>query len=301
MAYMFEGTKTPTDIRQYTLMRGVTDFGNLKQYDLYETGYPFLVVVNIPRFLDKLATKYPDTYGTLINNYKHILEYEFRGLEGLDNITSDTSELTNGINTLNVITKVNEQSAGTFTMQFFEKSGSTITKVHELYLKGIKDSRTQVKTYHGLIGTDSIQPGFFNEVFTFLYFVTDNSMTQIEKAYLIVAAQPTTAETNIYNNTKGEIGFKEISVEFNGFPYSSSKVNQAAKSILDYINGFSYDDNYTITSASNNEGKGEYYRRTSVDYNYTYDPTDSKKNISNFLNEEYKNRVAQDGVSKVTD
>ena len=122
---IFQGLKEPMSVTSYTLMRGVTDFGNLKQYDLYESGYPFLIVVDYPRFLQKLKDK-NDTYKALIENYIHILEYEFRGLDGLDNITADTSELTNGINTLNLITKVNEQSNGAFTMRFTEKSGSVI-------------------------------------------------------------------------------------------------------------------------------------------------------------------------------
>ena len=99
---MYEGLKKPMSVTRYTLMRGVTDFGNLKQYDLFESGYPFLVVVDYPKFLQKLKKVNTD-YENLINNYLHILEYEFRGLDGLDNITGDTQELTNGINTLNLI------------------------------------------------------------------------------------------------------------------------------------------------------------------------------------------------------
>lgn len=46
----FKGLKTPRELLNYNLMRGVTDFSNLKQWDLYEKGYPFLVVVSIPDF-----------------------------------------------------------------------------------------------------------------------------------------------------------------------------------------------------------------------------------------------------------
>ena len=266
---IYEGLKEPMSVTSYTLMRGVTDFGNLKQYDLYESGYPFLIVVDYPRFLEKLKHK-NDTYRALIENYIHILEYEFRGLDGLDNITADTSELTNGINTLNLITKVNEQSNGSFTMRYTEKSGSVITRVHKLYLTGIKDSRTQLKTYHGLIDTGAItNPGFHNEVFTFLYFVTDNTGSKIETAYLIIAAQPTTAEISIYNSEKGTVEFKELSVEFNGFPYTSAKVNKAAKDILEWINGFGYtsDGKYTTVDG----GKAKMFRN-SGNFDYTAYP-----------------------------
>lgn len=53
----FKGLKTPRELLNYNLMRGVTDFSNLKQWDLYEKGYPFLVVVSIPDFLKDLAAR----------------------------------------------------------------------------------------------------------------------------------------------------------------------------------------------------------------------------------------------------
>jgi hypothetical protein len=285
---LYEGLKSPMPLTEYTLMRGVTDFGNLKQYDLYESGYPFLVVVDYPNFLKELAKQNTD-YATLINNYIHILEYEFRGIDGIDNITTDSQELTNGINNLNIITKVNEQSSGSFTMRFFEKSGSVITRTHELFLRSIKDPRTQVKTYSGLIDDGVITtPGFHHEVFTFLYFVTDNTMTQIEKAYLIIAAQPQSAETNIYNSEKGTIEFKELSCEFSGFPYTSKKVNQAAKDILEWLNGFSI--NNGVYSKTGNRR----IRTSSNNVDYTAKPM--TKDTSSSIASDYKTAHANKDV-----
>ena len=246
---MFEHLKKPRDISKYTLSRGVTDFGNLDQFDLYESGYSFLIVVSIPAFLDKLAETKPEVYGTLISNYKHILEYEFRGIDGIGNITTDTSSLTNGISTLDMITRVEEESNATFSMRFFERSGSVITRTHELFLRGIKDPRTQVKHYHGLIQDGVLEANYENEVFSFLYFVTDNTMTQIEKAYFIVSAQPTTAETSIYESEKGNIEFKELSVEFRGFPITGNLVDAKAKEVLAWLNN-PENDNHVIHDSS---------------------------------------------------
>ena len=68
---VFKGLKTPRDLLNYNLMRGVTDFSNLKQWDLYEKGYPFLCVVSIPDFLADLAYEDPNI-ATIVNNYVHI-------------------------------------------------------------------------------------------------------------------------------------------------------------------------------------------------------------------------------------
>ena len=40
---MFTDLKDPRDVTKYTLFRGTTDFTQLQQFDLYESGYPYLV------------------------------------------------------------------------------------------------------------------------------------------------------------------------------------------------------------------------------------------------------------------
>ena len=150
---IFDNTLAPNPVTSYTLFRGVTDYTNLAQFDLYETGYSFLVLLQIPVFLDKLASLSSEKggYASLIENYRHIVEYEFRGAQGIDDITGETSPLTNGLTDLNIITRVTEQGGTQFTMNYFERSGSILTKTHELFLRGIKDPRTQVKRYCGLL------------------------------------------------------------------------------------------------------------------------------------------------------
>ena len=246
---MFENLKAPRNITQYRLMQGVTDYGNLAQFNLFETGYSFLRVCQLPVFMQKLALKYPESIGVIVENYKRILEFEFRGLEGLDNLTSETLEITNGISNVNVISKVVQQSAATVSMSFFEKSGSTITKFNEIFLRGVKDPMTQIKHYYGLIKDGTLQGGYENETFILLYLVTDNTALQLERAYLLLAAQPTKADWDMYNSTKGEIDKKEITIEFNCFPVTGNEVNKKAKEMLDWMNNDQNPD-HIITDSS---------------------------------------------------
>ena len=255
---MFTDLKTPRDVTAYTLFRGTTDFTQLQQFDLYESGYPYLICVSIPEFLKKMAER-DNEVAKLVNSYVHILEYEFRGLDsGLENITSETQEINNGIQGMNVITKVNAPSASTFSMRYYEKSGSVMTKMHQLYLRSVKDPGTGFKTYNGLIGTgtDQIQPqdaGFHKECFSFLYMHTDNTGMLVEQAAYLVGCMPTTAELQIYNGTKGDVNFQEITAEFTGFPIMGSAINARAKKILDWMN-----------SSANNK----MVHRNSWDYQY---------------------------------
>ena len=263
---IFTNTLAPNPVTSYTLFRGVTDYTNLAQFDLYETGYSFLVLLQIPVFLDKLSAASQETggYKSLIDNYRHIVEYEFRGAQGIEDITGETAPLSNGLTDLNIITKVTEQGGTQFTMNYFERSGSVITKTHELFLRGVKDPRTQVKRYCGLLTepltsrsntvinntssaaantgvrsneTASMQDkGYQYEVFHFLLIVTDNTCLNVEKAYILASCQPTIANTTIYNVTRGEIQFQEMGVQFQGLPIPGRIVNQRAVDFLKFIN-----------------------------------------------------------------
>lgn len=240
----FKGLKTPRELLNYNLMRGVTDFSNLEQWDLYEKGYPFLCVVSVPDFLRDLASK-DKKIENIVNNYVHILENDFRGIDNIDNITGEANgEITNGIRSIQLINKVTKASNSNFTLQYYERSGSILTKAHELYLTGIKDPDTQVKHYHGLIDDwvfygknaplgSGKDPGPHRECFTFMYFVTDNTMTKIERAFLIAACQPTTANfSDLYSGSKGDIQFVEIGLSFNGFFINNDYVYQKAQDML---------------------------------------------------------------------
>ena len=237
----FKGLKTPRELLNFNLMRGVTDFSNLEQWDLYEKGYPFLCVVSIPQFLRDLAEQ-DENIRTIVNNYVHILENDFKGIDNVDNITGEAAEITNGIRSVSVINKVMKPTNSNFALSYYERSGSILTKAHELYLTGIKDPDTQVKHYHGLIdawtfnGVDTVSgkdPGPHQECFSFMYFLTDNTMTKIERAFLIAACQPTSANySDLYTGTKGDIQFAEISLPFNGFFINNDYVYQKAQDML---------------------------------------------------------------------
>ena len=226
-------TKKAVSLAEYSMMRGVTDFSNAAQFNLYETGYSHLVVISTPKCISEHKDR---DVQEMLTTFSYILEYEFRGLSGIEDITADSLEVTDGISTLNVIGKVNKQSASEISMTFTEKSGSIITNFLKFYLEGLKDPRTQAKTYHGLIKYGKLAAGFENEVFNLLYLVTDNTMLQLEKAYLLCNAWPNKATTSIYNTEKGNIEKQEIELTWNCYVIDGPEVDERALNILAYIN-----------------------------------------------------------------
>jgi hypothetical protein len=66
-----------------------------------------------------------------------------------------------------------------------------------------------------------------------MYFLTDNTMTKIERAFLIAACQPTTANySDLYTGNKGDIQFAEVALPFNGFFINNDYVYQKAQDML---------------------------------------------------------------------
>jgi hypothetical protein len=260
---VFKGLKTPRDVLNYNLMYGVTDFSNLEQFDYYEKGYPLLVVTKIPTFMEDLAGLDPEGFGTLINNYVHVLEHDFKGLDGLDNIQGEANgEITNGIRSLQIINKVTKPATTTVNMQFVERSGSLMTKGNELYLTGIKDPDTQYKLYHGLIDAyrqkninskSGEKPGPDKEVFEFLYIVTDNTGTEVERAFLLASAQANIADfATLYNTEKGQIEFPTIQLSFNVFPINNNMVYVKAQKALMAMRNLKNTTNSRLVVDSNN-------------------------------------------------
>lgn len=233
-------TKHARSVNDLTMMRGVTDFTNAAQFNLYESGYAHLIVISKPRYLEMLANDSGNVNSSyvkrMLDTFCYILEYEFKGLTGIDDETVDTLEVTDGISTMNVIGKVNKQSAAEISMTFTEKSGSLITNFISYYLDGIKDPRTQAKTYHGLIKRGLLASGFEYEVFNLLYIVMDNTMLQIEKSYLLCNAWPGKAQLSIYETEKGAIDKKDIDIPWQCFVIDGEAVDRRALQVLAMIN-----------------------------------------------------------------
>ena len=234
-AYFNDYTKKPMTAAQYTMMRGVLDFTNAEQLNMYESGHGMIIIINRPKFLEMLA-EYDKDVNNLLQNFCNIVEYEFKGLSGIEDITSETMEFTDGISQMHTVGRVTEQSASQISMTYTEKSGSTITKFIKYYLQGVRDSRTQVKHYHGLIAEGKLALGFENEVFNLLYLVTDASGLALEAAYLLANAWPGNAQTNIYNVDRSDISVKEVEVTWNCVVLQSEEINKRAVKMLAHIN-----------------------------------------------------------------
>lgn len=262
-------SKEPNAASEYADMRGVVDYGNLFQFAPFEGGYCFLAVINAPYIATQFKTEIPE-FESLQNAFVKILEQEFKGLSGIEDITADTMDVAgDGINTLTLLGKVSANHNTQISMSFTEKTGSLITKYIAMYLRFIRDPDTQARTYGGHINVGNAKDaGWHKEVFNMLYIVTDSTCLNVEKAFLILNAQPMTASySELYNTTKGEISTKDVTVTFNAFVVDGKLPNKIAKVYIrnliktdknpsGNINLNSYDFNWSVSGLGGKVRKG---------------------------------------------
>lgn len=268
---LFSNLRTPRQIVNYNLMKGVTDWTNLKQFDYYEKGFPFLIVIDYPKWIRQAMTYECQEVRDCISTFLHVLENEFVGIDGIENITTGTATISNGIREISVINKV-EQAAGTISFEYKERAGMPLTKFSRYYLTGMHDLETQAKTYHGLIDTlgfDNVNPGLDKEVFTFLYFTTDNTFSRVEAAHLFCCAQLTGADLSISAHKKGEIEFATYQLTFNALCLQNDAIDEKAAAALRIMR---HPENKTASRLIVNSTRFEYTELSKIqtdEKNYT--------------------------------
>lgn len=225
----------PKNLAQFTRFRGFTDFSQIAQFHQFEKGYSFLSVLQMPNFMTKLDEN--NGLNGIVAQFQDMLEYEFKGLDGLPDMTADTYDISDGNNTQRLINNVTYDTAITVSSEYYERSGGLITKFSEIYLTGIRDRMSKARTYHGLIKDNKMEPGYENEVFTMLYYVTDSTMLRLERAVLLCNCQLTKADLSIYNSQRGTYENAPITIEWNCFPVMGNEVDKAAYKLLGDING----------------------------------------------------------------
>lgn len=283
-------SKRPYAAKEYADMRGVVDFGNLAQFAPYEGGYCFIAVINGPHCMtldpDSSTGKYMKD---LQDAFIKVIENEFKGLDGIDDITTETMEISDNISTMSLISKSIQNTNSQITMRFTEKTGSLLTKYISTFIRIIKDTKSQAKTYGGLITKErldnSFDPGPRHEVFNMLYIITDATCLRIEKAFLILNAQPTSAPfSDLYNSEKGDIQSKEISVQFNAFVVDGNVANKLASAYM-----------RTLINTTDNRENGK-INVNSWNFNWSFaDGNGDIKKVADLNVDTANNKISTDG------
>jgi hypothetical protein len=250
---LFRGQVGTLDLTQHSgFAYNQLDFGQPAQFNVDLSGYPFLHVLKIPTFLQKL--KKDDSYANLINNAIWVLENKFKGLDGIDDITTDTYTIDNGFEQVNLIGKTIRPTASTITMEYDEMTGGLLTKFTELYLEGLQGTRNHYVHYYNK-DSDNVAPTIdvSDEIFEFLYYLTDATGINIKKAFIIGLGQFTKVPySTMYNDKRGDRDKKTISLDLNGVPFTDVDITALAQRHVQVINKLRNDGGKSAYSVPSN-------------------------------------------------
>ena len=223
------------DLTKYSLFLGGLNVKAkaLEQYNPLKTGYTRIFVVQMPKFMNRilpLASK----------NFKHMIEYGFKSIDGIQNLTMEYEAITGGYAGRSFeIPTILKDETNAITIKLQEMSGSPVREYIEMWLSGISDPHTGLCHYHGALdkdaatgnaGMEAIQA---NQVAEMIYVSTDHTGREIEFACLLSNMIPKVVKRDHYNYESGTHSAVEYDIEFTCTMYTSPDVNEVAKLLLD--------------------------------------------------------------------
>ena len=223
------------DLTKYSLFLGGLNVKAkaLEQYNPLKTGYTRIFVVQMPKFMNTILP-------IASKNFKHMIEYGFKSIDGIQNLTMEYEAITGGYAGRSFeIPTILKDETNAITIKLQEMSGSPVREYIEMWLSGISDPHTGLCHYHGALekdlatgnaGMEAIQA---NQVAEMIYVSTDNTGREIEFACLLSNMIPKVVKRDHYNYESGTHNAVEYDVEFTCTMYTSPDVNEVAKLLLD--------------------------------------------------------------------
>lgn len=220
-------------IRQYSLFAGGLDMthASAANYDPLITGYGRLFMVRKPAFLLSPSLGYSKDFDV----YKHILEYGNTGVSGINDISTETDNMTGGYagKSVEIMTGAKDDTTS-FTVKCYEFSGSPIRKINHLWISGVSDLMSGLATYHGIAGPGAkeLQVQQSNHTAEFIYVVSDRSGKEVEYACMFANCFPKSVKESHFDYDAGTHNLVPIEVEFSCVKYESIPINYYAKQLL---------------------------------------------------------------------
>ena len=223
------------DLTKYSLFLGGLNVKAkaLEQYNPLKTGYTRIFVVQMPKFMNRILP-------IASKNFKHMIEYGFKSIDGIQNLTMEYEAITGGYAGRSFeIPTILKDETNAITIKLQEMSGSPVREYIEMWLSGISDPHTGLCHYHGALDKDSatgnagMEAIQANQVAEMVYVSTDNTGREIEFACLLSNMIPKVVKRDHYNYESGTHNAVEYDVEFTCTMYTSPDVNNVAKLLLD--------------------------------------------------------------------
>jgi len=243
------------DMTLYSLFLGGLNVTSkaLAQYDPLKTGYARIFFTKMPPFMKTIVPE-------KTKQFKHLLEYGFVGVDGLQNITLEFEQVGGGYAGRQFeIPTVAKDETNSLTVKVYEMAGSPVRDYVDMWISGISDPYTGLGHYHGALdianaGLSYSQVNHSAEAF---YVETDPTgrSTGIEYACLLTNLVPKVVKLDHFNYEAGNHPIVQTDIEFTATKYQSPQINDIAVALIakykilrDYLK---FDSQYTTTDIDN--------------------------------------------------
>lgn len=255
--YMKTNNKDYNDFSYFIAGIDVTQ-QNLDQMTPYIQGISRIFMHRTPLFME-LGFK------DMTRQFKSLVETGAKAVGGIGDVSVDTTSFDGGFNgqSFSMISKTSDDS-NNLTMSMYEMAGSPVRTFLDTWVNGMRDSRSGVAHYHGMVETpDHSSPTYIpysekNHTAEFIYYTLDPTAHYIEYACMWAHCFPASVPKDHLNFTSGTRDGVEMSLSFNGTKYESRYINDIA---INYLIKDQLDYNYLNF---NPDLKGEGY--SEIDY-----------------------------------
>jgi hypothetical protein len=242
------------DFGEYGLFLGGLDVSsrNIDQFDPLREGYSRIFVMKLPRFMEERD-------GEMSRRFKHLIEFGFTRIDGIQDMNMDTEDITGGyVGAKFQIPNIVRDETDGVTIQVYEFSGSPVREFMDTWMTGISDPLTGLSHYHGVLDNEAMPYRASNHTMECIYVATDPTGNQPEYACMFANMMPKSVKKAHFNYSSGSHPAVQMDLEFTATKYESPQINEVANALLqkfkvlrDYLN---YVSPYTKTMVGNMDG-----------------------------------------------
>jgi hypothetical protein len=139
----------------------------LAAYSPLKTGYARIFLVKMPVFMKSV-------WSDKTKKFKHLVEYGFVGIDGIQNTTLEFEQITGGyVGRQFDVATVAKDETNEITIKLYEFAGSPVRDYIEMWISGISDPLTGIAHYHGAIENNNVSYSQHNHTMEAIYVQTD--------------------------------------------------------------------------------------------------------------------------------
>lgn len=209
---------------------------NLDLFTPYLRGWSRIFFHKVPNFMNQL-------WPNKTSNFKTYFETAYTAISGINDISVDFTDFEGGFAGQRFsVPQLSRDDTESFSVSLYELAGSPVREYIELWITGVRDPRSGVAHYHGLIdkkmknekGTNvgPLDYSELNHSAEFIYCTLDPTARQCEYVAMMAHCFPTKVPKDHLNFEHGSHDQAQMDLEFRCTKYESPAINDIGNAYL---------------------------------------------------------------------